>query len=269
VDPAVQLWNRSFLDNLYYGTSSDPLRPLAEVIDTAELRSLLEVLPEGHQTVLGEGGGLVSGGEGQRVRFGRALLRPGVRLVILDEPFRGLDRTQRSRLLVRSRELWKDATLLYVTHDVAETLASIACSSWRTSGGGRRSRDLSQRRNSRYRLLLESDQEARGLWSEKGWRRLHLDGGRLHEADLGPRLNLDWDALSWPLSQAGRGSRHPRPPMRPRATHGHAGHGSRPAGCSAGRRMGRVRRGLDGTGGRAGRVPYPELRDLLAQQARR
>ena len=49
-------------------------------------------LPDGLQTSLGEGGGRLSGGEGQRVRLGRALIRPGVRLVILDEPFRGLDR---------------------------------------------------------------------------------------------------------------------------------------------------------------------------------
>ena len=47
-------------------------------------------LPEGFETVLGEGGALVSGGEGQRVRLGRAMLRDSVRLAILDEPFRGL-----------------------------------------------------------------------------------------------------------------------------------------------------------------------------------
>ncbi len=50
-----------------------------EVIDTAELHRVIERLPDGLETPLGEGGGLVSGGEGQRVRLGRALLRPGVR----------------------------------------------------------------------------------------------------------------------------------------------------------------------------------------------
>ena len=44
---------------------------------------------------LGEGGKLLSGGEGQRVRLGRVLLQPTPRLVLLDEPFRGLDRGQR------------------------------------------------------------------------------------------------------------------------------------------------------------------------------
>src|SRR5207244_4301417 len=71
----------------------------------------------------GDGGGLLSGGEGQRVRLGRAMLRPGVRLAILDEPFRGLDRERRRELLARARRAWPGATLLCVTHDVGETRA--------------------------------------------------------------------------------------------------------------------------------------------------
>ena len=45
-----------------------------------------------------------------------------MRLVLLDEPFRGLDREQRRELLARARRLWQGATLLCVTHDVGETL---------------------------------------------------------------------------------------------------------------------------------------------------
>jgi ABC-type bacteriocin/lantibiotic exporter with double-glycine peptidase domain len=114
VDPAVQLWNRSLLDNLHYGTHGHPATPLAAVLEQAELRRVLDTLPEGLQTALGEGGGLLSGGEGQRVRLGRALLRPGVRLVLLDEPFRGLDHQQRQMLLARARGLWHEATLLCI-----------------------------------------------------------------------------------------------------------------------------------------------------------
>jgi ATPase subunit of ABC transporter with duplicated ATPase domains len=57
----------------------------------ARLREVREHLPDGLATELGEGGGIVSGGEGQRTRVGRALARKRARLVILDEPFRGLD----------------------------------------------------------------------------------------------------------------------------------------------------------------------------------
>ena len=61
-------------------------------------------------------------GEGQRVRLARAMLRPDVRLVILDEPFRGLDFEQRGVLLSRAREHWKDATLLSISHNISETM---------------------------------------------------------------------------------------------------------------------------------------------------
>ncbi len=181
VDPAVQLWNRTFLDNLRYGNPADLGRSLSDVIDQAELRQLLEALPEGHQTVLGEGGGLVSGGEGQRVRLGRTLLHPGVRLAILDEPFRGLDRSQRSRLLARSRQAWAGATLLCVTHDVSETRAFdrvLVLEQGRIVEDGSPP-ELLARPGSRYRRMLEAEEAVRTLWSGADWRRLRLDGGRL------------------------------------------------------------------------------------------
>jgi len=112
VDPAIQLWNRALLDNLCYGTLDMPASQVAQALVQADLRGMLEHLPDGLQASLGEGGGLVSGGEGQRVRFGRALVRRGVRLVILDEPFRGLDRAQRRLLLQRARQVWRTATVL-------------------------------------------------------------------------------------------------------------------------------------------------------------
>ena len=71
VDPAVQIWNRSLLDNLHYGVQSADGKPLSAAIQGANLFDVLERLPDGLQTVLGEGGGLVSGGEGQRVRLDR------------------------------------------------------------------------------------------------------------------------------------------------------------------------------------------------------
>ncbi|MCB1719937.1 MAG: ATP-binding cassette domain-containing protein, partial [Candidatus Competibacteraceae bacterium] len=95
VDPAVQIWNRSFLDNIAYGIAQPDLERLGAAIDAAALREVLRKLPEGLQTLLGESGGLLSGGEGQRLRTGRALLQEDCRLVLLDEPFRGLDRQQR------------------------------------------------------------------------------------------------------------------------------------------------------------------------------
>jgi ABC-type bacteriocin/lantibiotic exporter with double-glycine peptidase domain len=184
VDPAVQLWNRSLLDNLRYGGHGDSSSPLATVIEQAELRSILEKLPAGLQTPLGEGGGLVSGGEGQRVRFGRALMRPGVRLVILDEPFRGLDRAQRRELLARVCRLWRQATLLCITHDVGATQAFervLVVEAGRIVEHGAPA-DLAACPDSRYRAMLEAEGMVQeGLWSSGMWRRLWLENGRLGE----------------------------------------------------------------------------------------
>lgn len=184
VDPSVQLWNRTFIDNLCYGASSDIPASIGNVIETADLRRLLETLPDGLQTPLGEGGGLVSGGEGQRVRLGRAMLRAGIRLAILDEPFRGLDRTQRRELLARARRLWKDATLLCITHDVAETQTFdrvLVVEAGQIVEDGFPA-DLIRQPDSRYRSLLLAEEAVReGLWSSSDWRRLWLEAGELRD----------------------------------------------------------------------------------------
>jgi ABC-type transport system involved in cytochrome bd biosynthesis fused ATPase/permease subunit len=182
IDPAVQLWNRSLFSNLCYGNPDSV--PTADLLEQSELRRLLEKLPDGLQTELGESGGLVSGGEGQRVRFGRALLKRGVRLALLDEPFRGLDRHQRRELLARARRHWKSATLLCVTHDVGETLTFprvLVVENGRIVEDGIPA-DLARQANSRYRALLEAEESVReGSWSGGHWRHLRLEDGRLVE----------------------------------------------------------------------------------------
>jgi ATP-binding cassette subfamily B protein len=184
VDPTVQLWNRSLLDNLRYGAPAETPSSLADVVETADLEDLLAQLPDGLQTPLGEGGALVSGGEGQRVRLGRALLRPGVRLAILDEPFRGLDRERRRSLLMRARDIWRGATLLCITHDVSETRTfprALVVEAGRIVEDGS-PLELESRPGSRYAALLAAEQGVRdGLWSRAAWRRLRLAGGRLIE----------------------------------------------------------------------------------------
>jgi ABC-type bacteriocin/lantibiotic exporter with double-glycine peptidase domain len=188
VDPAVQLWNRSLLENLCYGNGE--VVPDARLLEDAALRQLLENLQDGLQTELGESGALVSGGEGQRVRFGRALLRPGVQLALLDEPFRGLDRTTRRRLLARARVHWQAATLLCVTHDLSETLTFprvlvIDAGKIVQDGGPQ---DLARQSDSRYGALVEAEEELhQGLWSSRAWRQLRLEHGQLGEFPARPR----------------------------------------------------------------------------------
>jgi ABC-type multidrug transport system fused ATPase/permease subunit len=185
VDPAVQLWNRTLFENLVFGAGPGTL-PAPELLESAELHGLLKKLPAGLQTELGENGGLVSGGEGQRVRLGRAMHRHGVRLAILDEPFRGLDRQQRRDLMNRARQYWRDATLLCVTHDVGETLSFprvLVVDSGRIIEDGP-PEELVRRPDSIYRKLLLAEEEVReGLWSSGVWQYLHLREGQLRRTE--------------------------------------------------------------------------------------
>ena len=166
---------------MQYGASADQ-PPLDQVVAEAELDRVIGGLPEGLGTRLGEGGGLVSGGEGQRVRLGRALTRPRARLVVLDEPFRGLERPARARLLAQARARWQGTTLLCATHDVAETAAFdrvLVIEGGRIVEDGRPA-DLADDPDSCYRALLDGEAQAQALlFRGAGWRRWRMDCGRV------------------------------------------------------------------------------------------
>jgi ATP-binding cassette subfamily B protein len=182
IDPSVHLWNRSMLENLEFGGDEEHQLPMSVRVEEAGLRQLVEQLPEGLQTPLGEGGALVSGGEGQRVRLGRGLGRPTARLVVLDEPFRGLDRDLRATFLRRARERWRAATLVCITHDISETSSFgrvIVMQDGRVVEDGDPA-VLAGGANSRYRALLDAEAALRLRFSsDPSWHRLRLRAGKI------------------------------------------------------------------------------------------
>jgi ABC-type bacteriocin/lantibiotic exporter with double-glycine peptidase domain len=190
VDPTVQLWNRPVLDNLLYGAAGGG--DLGAVLRDVELLDLLGTLPAGLQSSVGEGGGSLSGGEGQRLRLGRALSRSAPRLVLLDEAFRGLDRAARLRLLGRCRERWRAATLLCVTHDIEHALGFDRVV---VMEGGRVVEQgppdlLASQPDGHLRAMLDAETHGRGtLERHARWRRLRLEGGRLELSE--PRGQRD------------------------------------------------------------------------------
>lgn len=181
VDPSVQLWNDTLFSNVRYGSSGNP----ASTLDDTMLRPVLENLPDGWQTNLGEGGGLVSGGEGQRVRFARALMRPDAPLAILDEPFRGLDRDKRRELLIRARRQWASATLFCITHDIQQTRTFdrvVVIEGGQIIESGKPA-ELAANAASRYAHLISAERQTlAGLWSSKMWRRIWIENGQALEA---------------------------------------------------------------------------------------
>ncbi len=182
VDPAVQLWNRPLLDNLVYASDDDGLGRLAPVIEAAGLRDVMRSLPQGLRTPLGEGGARLSGGQAQRVRLARAFLQQGVRLAVLDEPFRGLDRGQRAALLSQARRWWQACTLLCVTHDVGETRQFdrvLVLEGGRIVEDG--APDDLAARGGAYSALLQAEEDVRRqMWQGTEWRHLRMEGGHLN-----------------------------------------------------------------------------------------
>ncbi len=217
VDPSVQLWNQSLLANVTY--RAEPSTRVAQdvglAVEAAELQQVLQRLPHGLQSALGENGALISGGEGQRARFARALTGPSSRLVLLDEPFRGLDGEQRRRLLARAREHWAGATLLCATHDVQETLGFdrvLVVEAGRIVEDGD-PRVLAGDPESRYAAFLATERNiAAQLWGGDNWKRMRVEGGRVitgaRTGMTAPRRGQTMRVT--PLPRAAGGSHGPR-----------------------------------------------------------
>src|SRR5262249_59492430 len=120
-------------------------------------------------------GGRVRGGGGRGSRGGRARGRRRRGRVGLGEPFRGLDLATRRELLAMVRRWWRDATVLWVTHDIAETEPFDRVL---VIDGGRIVEDgapdeLGRRPGSRYAALVHGDRDMHEReWSAAHWRRV-------------------------------------------------------------------------------------------------
>lgn len=186
IDPAVQLWNQSLGANLDYASRGYSRRPALQVLEDSDLIGVLASVERGLDTPLGAEGAFVSGGEGQRIRVGRALLRSNTRLALLDEPFRGLDRTTRRKIMTSVRQSALRATMLFVSHDISHALSFERVL---VVDGGRIVEDgspqeLSTQENSHFRRLLLAEQQVlETAWSAQRWRRLRVEGGTVHEVD--------------------------------------------------------------------------------------
>lgn len=175
VDANVQLWDRSLLDNLNYDHANGKL-------SDAGLGHVLAGLPQGLQTTLGESGKRLSGGEGQRVRIARALGVDKPRLVILDEPCRGLDRVAREQLLKKIRSTHARATLICITHDISEALKFshvVVVGQGTILEQGEPLALLAQPGSALAHLRECEKQVLRTLLQERSWQALQLRNGQL------------------------------------------------------------------------------------------
>lgn len=86
-----------------------------EVVQAANLQDLIESLPEGLDTMVGEHGGKLSGGQRQRISIARALVRKP-KVIVLDEATSALDSISEQLVQEALRNLTKDRTTFIVAH---------------------------------------------------------------------------------------------------------------------------------------------------------
>lgn len=102
-------------ENIAYGRAGAAPAEIEKAAELARLGSLLERLPLGLDTVIGEGGATLSEGERQRLTIARALLRDAP-ILILDEPTASVDSETEAALMTGLRTLMRGRTTFLIAH---------------------------------------------------------------------------------------------------------------------------------------------------------
>lgn len=109
------LFNSSIWFNLAYGNPAASRAEVERAAEMAHIRSFIESLPQGWDTLVGERGLKLSGGEKQRVAIARAMLkRP--RILIFDEATSSLDSGTEQAILQTLKEVAENRTTLVIAH---------------------------------------------------------------------------------------------------------------------------------------------------------
>lgn len=116
ISQSPYLFAGTIRENIAIGVNGNPsAKEIDEAARKAGIHELVESLPEGYHTRVGEGGRGLSGGEKQRIALARAFLKKPT-IILFDEPTTGLD-LQTERILQQSiAELSRNATVLTVAH---------------------------------------------------------------------------------------------------------------------------------------------------------
>jgi len=116
------LFSGSIYENLLAANPSASFADIVRACKTAEIHEVVEQLPQGYNTEIGEHGTGLSGGQRQRLAIARALLkRP--RVLLFDEATSALDTHTAERFAATVNKLKGSATVLFVAHQFPKNLA--------------------------------------------------------------------------------------------------------------------------------------------------
>ncbi|PID92435.1 MAG: multidrug ABC transporter [Bacteroidetes bacterium] len=111
----VYLFNDTILNNILVGRSDAGMDEVLEAAEKARCREFIEKMPDGFNTMVGEGGASLSGGEKQRISIARAILK-NAPIILLDEATASLDPENELYIQEAIAELIRDRTLVVIAH---------------------------------------------------------------------------------------------------------------------------------------------------------
>ena len=111
----VYLFEDTIENNIKFGCPDATHAQVVEAARKACCDDFITALPEGYDTVIGEGGASLSGGEKQRISIARAMLKDAP-IIILDEATANVDPENEDRLQKAIEALTRDKTILMIAH---------------------------------------------------------------------------------------------------------------------------------------------------------
>lgn len=111
----VYLFHDTIENNIRFGTPGATREQVAEAARKARCDAFIDALPEGYDTVVGEGGASLSGGERQRLSIARAIMKDAP-VVILDEATANVDPENELELMEAIDALTREKTVVKIAH---------------------------------------------------------------------------------------------------------------------------------------------------------
>jgi len=111
----VYLFNDSIINNIRVGKRNATMEEIIETAKKARCHEFINALPDKYETIVGEGGSTLSGGEKQRISIARAMLKDAP-IVLLDEATAFLDPENELYIQEAIDDLVKDKTVIVIAH---------------------------------------------------------------------------------------------------------------------------------------------------------
>nr|MBA2396490.1 ATP-binding cassette domain-containing protein [Ktedonobacteraceae bacterium] len=109
------VFNTTIAENIRLGRADAPMEDVIKVAQAADMHDFIQTLPQGYDTIIGERGTRLSGGQVQRLSLARAFLKDAP-ILIVDEATSTLDIESEARVFQTIDKVLKDRMVLIIAH---------------------------------------------------------------------------------------------------------------------------------------------------------